>query len=148
MAAIFARIGAQGMIRSRVALAPIADLIVRQAKINASTGRHPYRTPTPASPGTGPAIISGTLVASIIRTQVQFVGIGWEVKVGLAPNKFPPYSRRTPSSKYGMYLETQRGNRRGLYPFLEPAFWFVMGGPAQYIFDRVYGADGWMSGFK
>lgn len=146
LGAVFTRIATESQLRTRVALAPIADLIVKQARINASVGKHAYGTKTPAWPGTGPAQISGTLYRSITRTAVTWSAIGWEVRVGIAAGQYPAYRGRqskTPSSKYGLYLET--GLRNGTkYPFLEPAFLFVVNGPARWIYDEMYGAGGWM----
>lgn len=108
----------------RSGLLAVAEAQVEQAKTNASNGSHPWGTPTPASPGSGPARISGTLVRSIVHTAVVPWGGGFETKVGLKPGQTPKYPRskssRTPSSKYGLYLET--GLRNGAtYPFLLPA---------------------------
>jgi hypothetical protein len=145
--AVFTRIVTEAQGRSRAALSPIAALIERQAKINASTGKHGYGTKTPAWPGTGPAQISGTLVASIDHSPIILGALGWETKVGTAANKFPTYGSRTSktsSSKYGLILE-KTGLRNGSkYPFLEPAFTFVVRGPARYIYDEMYGAAGWL----
>lgn len=144
---LFDRIGDEAVQRSEKTLVAVAELVVNQAKINASTGRHPYGTPTPAWPGSGPAIISQTLVDSIVRTQVRTVGVGEEILVGLAPNRYPVYNgraRRTASSKYGLALETRVDNRRGLYPFLVPAARFVVSIPAVSLYNRVMGAQGWL----
>ncbi|WP_372672583.1 hypothetical protein [Amycolatopsis kentuckyensis] len=146
LAAVFNRIATESNLRTRATIVPIADLIVKQAKINASVGKHPYGTKTPAWPGTGPAEISGTLYRSITRTAVAWTALGWEIKVGIAANQYPSYRGRkskTSSSKYGLYLET--GIRNGAkYPFLEPAFLFVVNGPARWIYDEMYGVGGWM----
>lgn len=146
LAAVFNRIGTEADLRTRAAIVPVADLIVKQARINASVGKHRYGTKTPAWPGTGPAQISGTLYRSITRTAVTWTALGWEVRVGIAANQYPSYGTRrskTPSSKYGLYLET--GLRNGSkYPFLEPAFLFVVNGPARWIYDEMYGVGGWM----
>ncbi|MCC9307679.1 hypothetical protein LN042_11290 [Kitasatospora sp. RB6PN24] len=114
------RVQRQGVTAARAGLIGAADAMVKQAKTNASNGRHPRGTPTPASPGMGPAVISGTLRRSIIREAVKRNPTGWETKVGLKPDQLPPYNSRTPSSRYGLYLET--GLKNGAkYPFLEPA---------------------------
>ncbi len=115
------RINSQGRAATRTGLIGLADAVAKQAKINASNGSHLYGTPTPASPGQGPAVISGTLRDSIARTAVILNAVGWEAKVGLVPGRTPTYRRRgTTSSRYGLYLET--GLRNGAtYPFLEPA---------------------------
>jgi hypothetical protein len=122
MRALLARITTQGNQAARTGLIGLADMVTRQAKTNASNGSHLYGTPTPARPGTGPARISGTLVNSITRTATTPSGAGWQVKVGLAPGRTPPYrkGRGATSSKYGLFLET--GLRNGArYPFLGPA---------------------------
>jgi hypothetical protein len=119
---ILAGINQQGRAAARTGLTGLADALVKQAKSNASSGRHAYGTPTPARPGTGPAVISGTLRASIDRTAVTLNAAGWEAKVGLVPGRTPPYrkGRSATSSKYGLFLET--GLRNGAkYPFLQPA---------------------------
>lgn len=140
MTAVFSRLAVEGNTRSRVALEPLALLIEKQAKINASSGAHAYGTPTPAFPGTGPAIISGTLRRAITHSPITFVADGWETRVGTGIGSFPPYggSKRQPANKYGYYLET--GLRNGsTYPFLGPAFKFAMGVPATLIYNEVYG---------
>lgn len=119
---ILAHINQQGRAASRTGLTSLADALVKQARTNASSGRHAYGTPTPARPGTGPAVISGTLRNSIDRTAVKLNAAGWEAKVGLVPGRTPSYrkGRGATSSKYGLFLET--GLRNGAkYPFLQPA---------------------------
>lgn len=138
--AVFVKLAAEGEARGRVALEPVALAIERQAKINASTGEHRYRTKTPAYPGSGPARISGTLVRSITHSPVVRTALGWETKVGLAPGLYPHYSRRTPSSKYGYYLEIKGLRNGNRYPFLVPAFKFGVTTVAHTIFRQVYGA--------
>ena len=137
---IFARLNEQGQVRGRIALEPVALAIERQAKINASVGYHKPRTPTPAQPGTGPAVISGTLRRSITHSPFVRNGTGWETKVGTGVGFTPPYGR-TPANKYGLYLET--GLRNGArYPFLVPAYQFVIRTVAPALFTAAYGA-GW-----
>ncbi|BFP50031.1 hypothetical protein KCMC57_63990 (plasmid) [Kitasatospora sp. CMC57] len=107
---------------TRTGLVGVAKLIADQAKTNASSGSHAYGTPTPARPGSGPAQISGTLKSSITSTTPGPTGVGWEIRVGLAPGKSPPYrkGRGATSSKYGSYLEN--GLKNGTkFPFLKPA---------------------------
>ncbi|MDH6141162.1 hypothetical protein P3T35_003175 [Kitasatospora sp. GP30] len=114
------RVQRLGVRAARTGLIGTADAMVKQAKTNASNGRHAWGTPTPASPGMGPAVISGTLRRSIVREAVKRSADGWETKVGMQPDQFPRYNPRTPSSRYALYLET--GLRNGSkYPFLEPA---------------------------
>lgn len=150
-AAIFARVDAAGVTRARLALAPLAQAIERQAKINASNGAHRYGTPTPARPGEGPARISGNLARSITHSPITRTAEGWETKVGTAVGFHPPYPRRsrdggppkrTPANKYGYYLE-RTGLRNGArYPFLGPAARFGADIAAPTIFKAAYGT-GW-----
>lgn len=138
--AIFAKLSEEGRIRGRIALEPLAKAVVKQAKINASNGRHKYGTPTPARPGEGPARISGTLRNSITYSPIVQVGTGWETKVGTGVGFTPPYGR-TPANKYGLYLET--GLKNGsTYPFLAPAFHFAVKFAAPAIYRAAYGT-GW-----
>ncbi|MDX3243663.1 hypothetical protein [Streptomyces sp. ME18-1-4] len=119
---LFAEIDADAKLKTHRVITQLALAIERQAKINASVGAHKRGTRTPASPGTGPAVISGTLRRSITHSPVVFTGGGWETKVGTGVGFTPPYGR-TPASKYGFYLET--GLKNGAtYPFLRPAFDF------------------------
>lgn len=145
LTAVFAKIAADGsIIRTPIALADLANKILGQAKTNVSNGQHAWGTPTPARPGEGPARISGTLWGSLVRTDVKRTPTGAEVRIGTEPGKVPPYSKgrsRTPSSKYGYYLET--GLRNGTtYPFLTTAFQFGVTIAAPSIYKKAYG-DGW-----
>lgn len=141
MTAVFSRLAVEGNTRTRVALGPLALLIEKQAKINASSGSHPYGTPTPASPGAGPAIISGTLRRSITHSPIRAIADGWETRVGTGIGSFPPYggANRQPANKYGYYLEIEGLRNGDKYPFLIPAFQFAMGVPAMLIYNEVYG---------
>lgn len=139
------RINTQARAGARTGLIGLADAVVKQARTNASNGSHLYGTPTPARPGSGPAVISGTLRDSIDRTAVILSGIGWEAKVGLVPGKVPPYRKRggATSSKYGSYLE--KGLRNGArYPFLEPASRLAHV-QADVVFHRAFAAVKWPS---
>lgn len=120
---IMTKLATQVVQHSREVLEPVALVIERQAKINASSGEHQYRTKTPASPGSGPARISGTLVQSITHSEaLPSVLGGWEMKVGVAGGLYPPYNRRTDAGKYAYYLEVSgAGKSRVKYPFLGPA---------------------------
>jgi hypothetical protein len=129
-AMLMGRIDIAGVRNAGKALTAVAYVIEKQAKINASTGSHRYGTPTPAWPGTGPAVVSGNLRRSITHTRVARVATGWEILIGTAGGFYPPYPyrsrsggppKRTASSKYGLYLE-KTGLRNGVtYPFLKPA---------------------------
>jgi hypothetical protein len=134
---IFAEIDREAQLKARRALTQLALAIERQAKVNATVGAHRRGTPTPARPGTGPAVISGTLRRSITHSPVIFTGGGWETKVGTAVGFTPPYGR-TQSSKYGLYLET--GLKNGsTYPFLMPAFRFGVTHVAPILFRAAFG---------
>jgi hypothetical protein len=124
IAALFQRLGLEAHAAVAEAMVPLALAVERQAKINASSGEHALRTKTPAHPGSGPARISGTLVRSITHSEAKPTAGGWEIKVGTASGLYSYYNRRTPSSKYGYYLET--GLRNGTkYPWLGPAVHMV-----------------------
>jgi len=140
MSAVFAKLAVDGLARGPIALVPLADAIARQARTNASNGRHAYGTPTPARPGEGPAQISGTLRGSIVRSEVTHTLTGAEVQVGTAAGRVPPRGR-APSSKYGLYLE--RGLKNGAkYPFLTTAFTFGTTVIAPVLYRKAYG-EGW-----
>jgi hypothetical protein len=119
---MFTRAGAMALVKIPIALEPVALAIETEAKKNASQGAHAYGTPTPAKPGSGPARISGTLVRSITHSPPKPSAKGGvEIRVGPEGGLYSPHNRHTPSSKYGLYLET--GLRNGSrYPFLGPAF--------------------------
>jgi hypothetical protein len=142
---------AAGNLKSRRAIALMADACMEQAKQNVSTGSHSVNTPTPASEGSGPAIISGTLKASIIRTPVIPAGSGWSAMVGPEPGHYTPYCRpkhhwkphpKPPadSAKYGYYLET--GDWGKTYPWLAPALHMVATVSGPVIMRQVFAA-GW-----
>lgn len=138
----FTALEAGTRVRARSALTRLAFVVEKQAKINARVGSHKYGTPTPARPGTGPAVISGTLRRSITHTPVVRVGNDYECRIGMGVGFHPPYGNgRTPSSLYAYYLET--GLRGGAkYPFLLPAYRFAVGVPAGLIYREAFG-DGW-----
>lgn len=142
--AVFAAIDRQAQAKGREVLTALAGVIEKQAKINASAGAHPYGTATPASPGTGPAVISGNLRRALTHEQVRMLGPGhWQTRVGTGVGFYPPYGRtRTPANRYGYYLE--HGLRNGArYPFLEPAFQHGIGTPARVIYEAAYGPGRW-----
>jgi hypothetical protein len=138
--AIFAKLAVEGDNRTRIALGPIAQAIEKQAKINASSGTHLYGTPTPAWPDSGPAIISGTLRRSITHSPIRAGFGGWMTEVGTGIGLYPTYGRGlVPANKYGYYLEIAGLRNGAKYPFLIPAFHFVMGVPVKLIYDEIYG---------
>lgn len=142
--AVFEALARQAEPKGPKALTALANVIERQAKINASTGAHRYGTATPARPGTGPAVISGNLRRSLTHSPLKLVGPStWETRVGTAVGFYPPYGKsRTPANKYGLYLEKQP-RYGGAFPFLEPAFRYAVGAPAKAIYRSVYGEHTW-----
>lgn len=140
--AVFARLGADLQARGRIALAPLADGIVRKAKANASVGQHPLGTPTP-SPGRpqGPSRISFTLVRSIDRTPVVRFGRGWLCQVGVEKGHIPWY-HKIESSEYAKFLELYGVHGHGQFPFLYPAAEQGFAILAPEIYNRMYGS-GW-----
>lgn len=138
---LFTEINAAQEAKTRSVLTALALATERQAKINASVGAHKRGTPTPARPGTGPAVVSGTLRRSLTHTAVEKRADGWEVKVGTGVGFTPPYGK-TPASQYGLILE-KTGLRNGAtYPFLVPAAKFVMRTVAPQLYRAAFGA-GW-----
>jgi len=140
------KIAAEAALRGKAAMTVVALAVEKQAKINASNGEHPRGTRTPASPGSGPARISGTLVRSITHTEATvFEGGGWEIRVGLAGGLYPTYGgkqQRTASSKYGEYLEKGMLRNGNAYPFLGPAVTFASKVVAYTAFKAAFSA-GW-----
>lgn len=145
LAPLFERLAAEALARTTAGVVATANAVERQAKMNASNGRHPYRTATP-SPGDpeGPAIISATLVDSIVHTQPVVGLLGVEVQVGMSPGHFPYYRPKgPPSSRYAYYLEvTGAGKSRHRFPFLVPAL-HMAGHIAVYTAFRQAFAGGW-----
>lgn len=143
IALVMAKIVAESAVRAKAALTVVALAVERQAKVNASNGEHKRGTRTPASPGNGPARISGTLVRSITHSEVTATAMGWEMKVGLAGGLYPNYGRRrTPSSRYGEYLEKGMLRNGNAYPFLGPAVRFGSKVVAYVAFKAAFSA-GW-----
>lgn len=137
--AIFARVIGEVKVRGPLALTPVADELKREAKANASQGRHTLGTKTPASPGGGPAQISGTLVRSIDRSPVIRIDRGWMCEVGVAGGYMPYYGRKS-SDAYSYILEITGCRNGAHYPFLEPAFDMVAAFYAPAFFTSVYGS--------
>lgn len=144
---LFARIAVEAQGKAAAALSVIGAAVERQAKINASSGAHPYGTPTPASPGTGPARISGTLVRSITHTEPALDAFGWSMRVGTAAGLYPTYktlygatfTSKTPSNKYGYYLEVKGVRNGAKYPFLGPAVDFATRQVAALAYHKIFG---------
>jgi hypothetical protein len=143
LVAVFTHLQGEAEARKKLAVGSIADAIVRAAKEDLTKNTHPHGTKTTATPGGPPALVSGTLRRSVVRTPATLAGLGWEVRVGTAAGFYPPYGgkRRTPSSRYGMYLE--KGLRNGSrYPWLVPAYKRVRDTLAPGILITVFSA-GW-----
>lgn len=94
-----------------------AQIIERQAKVNASSGRHKQGTPTPATVGRGPAIVTGTLRRSI-RTQYEGTDTA---KIG-------------PTVIYGRRVELEYG-----YPYLIPAAEWAVKAALPILMRRIFG---------
>lgn len=147
LSALFTRMAVEAQAKIPAAMSVIGTAVERQAKINASTGSHPYGTPTPARPGTGPARISGTLVRSITHTEPALDFLGWSMKVGTATGLYPTYrtlsgrtvKSKTPANKYGLYLEKSLLRNGVGYPFLGPAAGFAARQVAALAFQKVFG---------
>lgn len=110
-------------------LTTLALAVEAKAKENASNGQHQRGTKTPASPGSGPAVITGDLRRAITHTPVSVVGGFLETRVGVAstPHSGPGSAN---SGQIGRYLEKDgRGSSR--YPFLGPAFDEVVRGKVE-----------------
>jgi|SRR5882672_7474807 len=135
---LFAEINAAHEAKVRRVLTQIALVAERQAKINASVGAHKRGTPTPARPGAGPAVISGTLRRSLTHTTPVRTGVGWEVKVGTAVGFTPPYGK-TSASQYGLILEKTGLKNGNTYPFLVPAATFAMRVAAPALYRASFG---------
>lgn len=139
LSATFTRLAERTAIRGATVVTRIGLAVERQAKANAGAWSHRLGTPTPAQHGSGPARISGTLVRSLTHTQASYSVGGWEVRVGTAAGFYPPYGKgRTPSSRYGYYLEHDHN-----FPFLEPAWRFGCNIIAPVVLAETYGAGAW-----
>ena len=95
----------RGLSRTIAAVAAAGD---RQATLNVSNGSHKKGTPTPATKGQGPAVISGNLRRNVGHTRVHRVGTTLIAKIGVA--------RGAP---YGKHVE-----KLG-YPFMRPVVGFL-----------------------
>lgn len=106
-------------------LTKVAVATERQAKLNLSYAPHKRGTPTPAVPGKGPGLISGTLRRAVTHTTPTPAGLlSWTAKVGLATGFTAPYGK-TSAAVVGRILEKDGDRAGNKYPFLEPAAKFV-----------------------
>jgi hypothetical protein len=102
--AAFVEKAAAAQAATRNAVVEAAHLAEASMKEHAGEGgRHQKGTPTPASPGGGPAVITGSLRRSITVGAITPWGIGgWQTKVG-------------PTAVYGRRVELEFG-----YPYTRP----------------------------
>jgi hypothetical protein len=138
--------GLRGQVTARGGLTALALALEAKTKENLSThGAHTRGTPTPATPGSGPSVITGDLrravthepiaeVGGVLQTRVgpastphstgsggQWVSASLKHKVTQRGQHTRGRSGGTTSGRIGLYLET--GLRNGTtYPFLGPAF--------------------------
>ena len=140
---VFARVLVEAQERARLGLEEVGKLVHERAVQSVSARSHPYRTATPASRGGPPAMISGTLSKSLTVTPATPSAQGWQVKVGTAPGMYPACNHRTPSSKYGYYLEVAgAGKSHVRYPFLAAAA-HAVAEPAAYTVFKALFAGPW-----
>jgi hypothetical protein len=140
MRAAILRASVSGGLKTDKALTELALKIEAKYKENLGKGgSHQYGTPTPATPGGPPGLISGQLRRSATHSKRQ-TAEGLEIRIGPASTPRAPYSGTAGSTKsrrggrtgahagngatngeVGLYLET--GLRNGAkYPALLPAF--------------------------
>jgi hypothetical protein len=121
---LFTKLAAQVAARATEALEAASTLVEERAIQSVSARNHPRLTPTTASPGGPPAMISGTLAKSISHSRPEIKMGTIEIKIGMEAGHYAPYYRATASSLYAQYLETGVAGRGGRahYPFLRDAF--------------------------
>lgn len=99
----------------------IAAAIEAKAKAELGRSSHPYGTPSPASRGGPPALVSGAGRRSIGHQYMP--GVEPDIKIGTLTGVYPPRHGKstttTATSKYLLYQETLS---RFDHPFLKPAF--------------------------
>lgn len=100
----------------------LAEKVADRARELVSEKQHAYGTPSPASPGGPPAMISGTLHDAIGASAPRPTGTGsWQARAGIITGRVPWYGH-TEAAKYGYYLDKE-GLRNGTrFPFLTTAF--------------------------
>lgn len=131
-----ALVTAEGNRRSDEALLVTAISVENEVKVALlRSGTHVAGTPTPASPGNPPALVSGQLRRSISHTVLKGLAVT-TVRIGPAETTRLPYSKKGSRSlthrvggaggtitngKLGLILETGvRGGHR--YPFMKEGF--------------------------
>lgn len=80
----------------------------KQAKVNVSSGSHRKGTPTPASKGSGPAVVTGNLRRNITHEAARLMGTVWVSRVGVAG-----------AASYGRFVEDLG------YVFMKPTAEFL-----------------------
>lgn len=143
IARVLAKVEVDGQAKMGAALtamATAAETATKEALTQTSHSYVDWANGTPARAGGPPALVSGTLRRSITHTHAVPDGIGWATKIGTAAGFYPWYGKgRTPSSKYGMYLELGMLRNGAAYPFLQPSIRRAV---------AVYGPPIWQSHFR
>lgn len=132
----FTPLTAKAQVAAPTLLTILAEDTAAKAREALSRRSHPYGTPTPASPGGPPAMISGTLHDAVGVTTPALRAGGWEVRCGVAAGRVPWYGR-TPAHKYAQYLESGDTRNGAAYPFLGPAFDEVVSTGAARVAQRI-----------
>lgn len=141
--AMFAKLGEAYKVTGRIALASVADSMVKFSRIEArKMGVHKLRTATPAVPGGPPAQISRALAKSIDRSIIDRSPLGWACRVGTSASVYNSYNPGgKPTSKYGLILERDGCKNGSVYPFLERACRYVWDIEAPVIYTSMYGQE-------
>lgn len=105
-----------GQAHFRAGLLKIAAAVEAKTKTELGRSSHTRGTPSPASRGGPPALVSGTGRRSIGHQYMA--GVDPQVRIGTIAGVYPP-SGKTPSSQYLKYQETLS---RFNHPFLVPSF--------------------------
>jgi hypothetical protein len=148
LAGLLKEIDTAGRAGQRAGMLKIAAAIEALAKAKLSETSHRAGTPSPASKGGPPSLVTGTGRRSIGHQYIPGLDEAI-VKVGTIAGVFPPKPRAkkgagrhpassppTASSKYLLYQETLA---RFNHPFLKPAFDTIVGEQAVKI---------WLSSFR
>ena len=141
---ILARVTLTHRLRSVEAMTALAQMVEKEAKLNASNGEHRRGTPSPARPGSGPAVVSGDLRRSITHTKVTPTRMWSKVGPDEMPHRTYGRARRgLTNGRLGRILEVDGIRANGdRYPFLLPAFRKVFPLTARVFRERFSGWDG------
>lgn len=141
---IFARLTEGFIAKNVIAIAALADVTVKAIQASArSGGSHALGTPTPASPGGPPAMISGTLANSIGRSPISRGSGGATCQIGMIAGNYPTYRSRKSSSQYAAILELVGCRNGATYPFLIQTATDTIEQMAEPIYTAAYGEGGW-----